>query len=200
LKATTMPPFDNDWELDSNFLTVNHGSFGATPHEVRAAQRTWQDQMERQPSRFMNTIYPTAIRDAADALGSFLNVRGGELVFVDNATTGCNAVLRHFSLQPGDCVTILNHTYGAIRNTVRFVTEQAGARMVEADVGFPDPTENKLTTAILNTITPNTRLAVVDHITCRFPRSGHTCSGRWRPRTRADRSQSDGDRRRLVRG
>jgi isopenicillin-N epimerase len=63
-----MPPFDNDWELDSNFLTVNHGSFGATPRVVRAAQRTWQDQMERQPSRFMNTIYPTAIRDAADAL------------------------------------------------------------------------------------------------------------------------------------
>jgi len=51
-----------EWDLDPDFLTVNHGSFGATPRSVRAAQRAWQDQMERQPSRFMNTIYPGAQR------------------------------------------------------------------------------------------------------------------------------------------
>ena len=35
---------------------------------------------------------------------------------------------------------VLTHGYGAVRNTVRFVCERAGARMVEAEVPFPHPT------------------------------------------------------------
>lgn len=121
--------------------------------------------MERQPSRFMSTIYPAAIRDAADALGSFLHADSGNIAFVDNATTGCNAVLRSVTLKPGDTVTILSHAYGAVRNAVRVVTEQAGGRIVEANIRFPDPTEDSLVAALLDTITPHTRLAVIDHIT-----------------------------------
>lgn len=160
-----MPSIHTEWDLGPGFLTVNHGSFGATPRAVMAAQRSWQDRMECQPSRFMNTIYPAAIRDAADALGSFLNASGSDIVFVDNATTGCNAVLRHFLFQPGDCVTILSHAYGAIRNAVRFVTEPAAARIMQAKVEFPNPTEDSLLAAVIGTITPATRLAVIDHIT-----------------------------------
>ena len=90
-----MPPLIRaEWDLDPDFLTVNHGSFGATPRCVTAAQRAWQDRMERQPSRFMSTVYPGAIRAAADALGSFVNANGSDIVFVGNATEGCNAVLR----------------------------------------------------------------------------------------------------------
>ena len=32
---------------------------------------------------------------------------------------------------------MLDHGYGAVRNTVRFVTERAGARMTEAAMPFP---------------------------------------------------------------
>src|ERR1700733_6498632 len=106
-----------EWDLDPDFLTVNHGSYGATPRSVIAAQRGWQDRMERQPSRFMNTEYAAAMRDAADALGSFLNANGNDIVFVENATTGCNAVLRNLSLRAGDDVLLLSHAYGAVRNT-----------------------------------------------------------------------------------
>ncbi len=32
-----------EWDLDPDFLTVNHGSFGATPPKtVLVAQRAWQ--------------------------------------------------------------------------------------------------------------------------------------------------------------
>jgi isopenicillin-N epimerase len=170
-----MPPapvFDNlghrvrsEWDLDPGFLTVNHGSYGATPRRVIASQRAWQDQMERQPSRFMSTVYSAAIREAADALGSFLNVNGRDVVFVDNATSGCNAVLRSFPLAAADEVLILSHAYGAVHNAVRFVTEQAGARIVRAAVTFPDPTEDSLVAAVVEAMTERTRLAVIDHIT-----------------------------------
>jgi isopenicillin-N epimerase len=60
------------WRLDPNFLTVNHGSFGATPLQVLAAQQEWRARMEAQPSRFMRSILPDALREAADCLASFL--------------------------------------------------------------------------------------------------------------------------------
>jgi isopenicillin-N epimerase len=166
---TTPPPLGHairaEWDLDPDFLTVNHGSFGATPRSVIAAQRAWQDRLERQPSRFMSTIYSAAIRDAADALGSFLNANGSDIVFVDNATTGCNAVLRSLSLRAGEEVIVLSHAYGAVDNAVRFVTERAGARIIRAVVPFPDPSEDSLVAAVAAAITPKTGLAVIDHIT-----------------------------------
>ena len=66
-----MPPslghsIRSEWDLDPDFLTVNHGSFGATPLAVRAAQRVWQDRIERQPTWFMATVLPTALRKAAE--------------------------------------------------------------------------------------------------------------------------------------
>ena len=153
------------WDLDPDFLTVNHGSFGATPRSVLAAQRAWQDRLECQPSRFMNTLYPAVIRDAAVGLGAFLNADPGSLVFVDNATTGCNAVLRSLPLKANDEIIILSHAYGAVRNAVRHAAEQADARIIVATIPFPDPAEESVATAVANVITPHTRLAVIDHIT-----------------------------------
>jgi isopenicillin-N epimerase len=154
-----------EWDLDPSFLTVNHGSFGATPRYVLAAQRAWQDQMEYQPTRFMGTRYQAALRAAADSLAAFLHADGKDLVFVDNTTTGCNAVLQSLTLQPGDSVTILSHAYGAVRNAVQFVTTRAGAQITEAKITFPNPTEDSLVTAVTDTFTAKTRLAVIDHIT-----------------------------------
>jgi isopenicillin-N epimerase len=100
-----------------------------------------------------------------DDLGGFLHADGPDIAFVDNATTGCSAVLRSLALQPGDEVLILSHAYGAVRNAVRFVTERSGARIAEAAVRFPDPTEDDLVASVAEAITPRTRLAVIDHIT-----------------------------------
>jgi isopenicillin-N epimerase len=158
-------PSHPEWDLDPDFLTVNHGSFGATPKVVLAAQRAWQDRLERQPSRFVSTVYPTAIREAATTIATFLNVKGDDLVFVDNATTGCNAVLRSLTFQPDDEILILSHAYGAVRHAVHYVAEQVGAKIVEAMIPFPDPNEDSLVIAVAAAITPRTRLAVIDHIT-----------------------------------
>jgi isopenicillin-N epimerase len=155
----------HEWPLDWNFLTVNHGSFGAAPRVVLAAQQDWQRRMEAQPSRFMRAVLPDALRHAADRLGAFIGADGRNVAFVDNATTGCNAVLRSLRLQPGDEIVVLTHGYGAVRNTVRYVTGRAGARMVEAEVPFPHPTEDAVVANIAAVLTKRTRLAVVDHIT-----------------------------------
>ena len=60
----------HEWALDWDFLSVNHGSFGAAPRVVLAAQRDWQARLEAQPGRFMRAVLPGALRHAADRLGA----------------------------------------------------------------------------------------------------------------------------------
>ena len=53
----------HEWPLDPQWLTVNHGSFGATPHVVTEAQDAWRRRLEEQPSRFMRRVLPDALRN-----------------------------------------------------------------------------------------------------------------------------------------
>ena len=153
-----------EWRLDPDFLTVNHGSFGATPLCVRAAQDAIREEMEAQPTRFMAGL-PDRLRATAERLGAFLGAEGKDIAFVDNATTGCNAVLRSMALSPGDEILVLGHVYNAVRNTVRFVTERAGARMAVAEIPFPGTTDDAVVAAVAGALTSRTRLTVIDHIT-----------------------------------
>ena len=154
-----------DWALEPGFLTVNHGSFGATPRPVLAAQADWRGRMEAQPSRFMAQELPGALRAAAAELARFLNADPEGLAFVANATEGCNAVLRSLDLRPGEEVLLLGHAYGAVRKTAAWVAGRAGARVAEAPVPFPRPTEAEVLDSLAAAITPRTRIAVLDHVT-----------------------------------
>ncbi len=155
----------HEWDLDPGFLTVNHGSFGATPRVVLAAQDSWRKRMEAQPTRFFALELPPALREAAAILARFLGVEAEDVAFVPNATTGCNAVLRSLRLQAGDEILHVSHVYNAVRNTIGHVAERAGASVVVADVPFPRTEAAAILKNIEKAITKRTRLAVIDHIT-----------------------------------
>ena len=155
----------HEWDLDPAFLTVNHGSYGATPRAVLAAQAEWRWRMEAQPTRFMERELPTALRAAATRLAAFLGARGPDTVFVENATVGCNAVLRSLSFAPGDEILVLGHGYGAVVKAARYVAARAGAVVVEAPVPFPRPHDEAVVASVAARLTPRTRLAVLDHVT-----------------------------------
>jgi len=155
----------HEWQLDPHWLTVNHGSFGATPRVVTAAQDAWRRRLEEQPSRFMRRVLPGALRQAAIQLGEFVGANGDDVAFVENATVGCNAVLRSLRFQPSDEILVLGHVYGAVRNTVLYIAERSGARVVEASLPFPKPDADAIVASVASALTPRTRLAVLDHIT-----------------------------------
>ena len=113
----------------------------------------------------MHEVLPAALAAAAARLGAFLGADGRDIALLDNATGGCNVVLRSLRLAPDDEVLVLSHGYGAVRNTVRFVTESAGARMTEAAIPFPRPDAASIVASIGAALTPRTRIAVIDHIT-----------------------------------
>lgn len=155
----------HEWALDPNALIVNHGSFGAAPRAVLAAQDEWRRQLEAEPTRFMSQVLPGALRAAAGTLGRFLGAEGQDVAFVVNATSGCNAVLRSIRFQPGDEILSLSHVYGAVGKTIRYVASRTGAVPVQATLPFPRPDDDAVLANVKAALTPRTRLAVIDHIT-----------------------------------
>ena len=173
------PPFGRnwlaEWGLDPELAYLNHGTVGATPLRVLAAQRALQDEIERQPSKFLlrelsairvggpRTEAPR-MRVAAAEVARRLGARGDDLVFVDNATAGANAVLRSLPLAAGDEVLVTTLGYGGVNNTARYATRERGARVVEVDLPFDLDDPGRAVESIAAALTGRTRLVIVDQI------------------------------------
>src|SRR5438876_4971657 len=150
--------------LESGVAFLNHGSFGAAPRVVLEAAGRWRQRMEANPDLFLREILPGKLREAAAELARFIRARPDDVVFVDNATAGVNAVLRALEFRARDEILATTHTYGAVRQAIRYVCDRTGARPVEADISLPVTGESSLVAAFSACVTSRTRLVVLDHI------------------------------------
>jgi len=151
--------------LDDAIAFLNHGSFGATPRSVLAAQQRWRDVMERQPVRFMTRELPPALARARGALAGFLGADPADLVFVENATAGVNSVLRSLRFAPGDEILVTALGYPAVLNAARFAAEQSGAQIVTVELPLPIRSAAAIEQAVAGALSARTRLAILDHVT-----------------------------------
>ncbi len=155
------------WSLDPAVTFLNHGSYGATPRYVQAAQSAWRSQMESEPVRFMQDELPPAYMDACSKLAAFVGAAPANLAFVENATAGANAVMRSIDWKPGDKVVIANHGYPALKNTLRYLAGREQFEVIEANVPWPLHDASEVVDAYLAAIRVaggGCRLVVVDHI------------------------------------
>jgi isopenicillin-N epimerase len=155
----------SEWLLDPDVAFLNHGSFGATPRTVLAEQDRWRARMERHPTGFMADELPSALRAAAARLAAFVNSDTNDLVFVENATAGCNTVLNALRLAADDEILLTDHGYAAVRKAAGHAATRAGARVVEAAVPFPVADPAKVLAAVAGRLGPRTRLVILDHVT-----------------------------------
>ena len=65
-------------------------------------------------------------------------------MFVPNATTGVNTVLRSLVFQPGDSILYFNTTYGACAKTVEYVCEISSAKGIRLNLEYPIEDEDLL--------------------------------------------------------
>ncbi len=157
----------SQWLLEKDITFLNHGSFGACPKKVLEVQRGFQEQMEREPVRFMKREFPAELAKNIAKLSNLVGARPEHLVLVENATMGINAVLRSLmpSFEQGDELLTTSHVYGAVGKTLKYVSDCSGATVVQADVPFPINNAEQIIEALRVKITPKTRLALFDHIT-----------------------------------
>jgi isopenicillin-N epimerase len=163
------------WLLDPKYTYLNHGTVGAPPRRVLEKQQALRDELERQPARFMLRelaglqLAPwraeSRIREAARSVAGFLGARSEDLVFVSNATTGVNAVLRSIPLAAGDEVVMTDLAYGAITLAAGLATRERGSTLRIVEMPHPVRGPDDIVEAIVSALTPRTKLAVVDHVT-----------------------------------
>jgi isopenicillin-N epimerase len=157
--------FQSFWSLDPAITFLNHGSYGACPLPVLEAQQRLREQLEREPLRFFMREYEALLDTARSQLAAFVGAEVDELAFVPNATTGVNSVLRSLPLTPSDEILTTNHEYNACRNALDFVATRTGATVVVATVPFPLDSPNQVVEAVMERVSPRTRLAQLDHVT-----------------------------------
>ena len=117
-----------DFLLDPDLTFLNHGSYGACPAPVFEAYQAWQRELERNPVQFLARRFEGLLGEARAALAAFVGARAEDLVFVPNATSGLNAVIRSLRLEPGDEVLTTRHEYGAVAANVGVRRREARPR------------------------------------------------------------------------
>ncbi len=157
--------FRRHWALAPGVAFLNHGSFGACPKAILKLQADFRLRMEAEPVQFLWRRYDEHLEVARRQVAEFVGARPRDLVFVTNATTGVNAVVRSLRLKSGDAILTTNHDYNACRNVMVEAARRVGAKLIVAQVPFPLGSDDDVVEAVLNSVTRRTRLAVLDHVT-----------------------------------
>src|SRR5262245_21298447 len=159
------------WPLEPDAIYLNHGTVGVAPQRVLDRQQAIRDRIERQQSRGMlrdvaNMLAeprdPSGwLRDAAADVATFVGAASSDLVFVENATTGVNTVLRAIDWEPGDELVMTDHAYGACANAARHITALHGAHARTIAMPYPPFDRDELVRRVKASLTARTRLLLM---------------------------------------
>ena len=154
--------------LEDGVLHLNHGSFGATPASVLEAQERIRQRFEANPTKyFVGGDYQDELDSARRVIADFVGADEAGLVFVNNATTGVNAVFRSLepSLAPGDEILVTDHEYNACVNAALVSAKRTGSQVVTARPPFPLESSQQIVDAVLGAVTERTRILMIDAVT-----------------------------------
>ena len=153
------------WTLDPDIVFLNHGSFGACPRAVLDDQQEWRARLEREPVLFIARELEALLDTVRGELATFVGAQADDVVFVPNATSGVNTVLRSLRFEPGDELLCTSHGYNACQNVLDMVAGLWGAKVVIAPVPFPVQGPADFVEAVMGAVTGKTRFALLDHVT-----------------------------------
>ncbi len=154
-----------EWALDPTVTYLNHGAFGACLRAILEVQRGWRDKLEAHPARFLARELEDLLDWSRSEIGGFTSSDADDLALMPNSTTGVNTVLRSLRFERGDEILVTDHVYNACLNAVRFTAARSSARVTVAHIPFPIQSPDQAFDAIMAAVTPNTRLALIEHVT-----------------------------------
>jgi len=181
------PIWGDDWEdvrrlwiLDPAVAHCNHGSYGAVPGPVLAAQNEFRARMAAHPQRWFYRESPGLVTEARGEVARFVGAGPDEVAFVTNVSSGVSAVVQNLALEPGAEVVSTNHIYGAVSTALDRLCARTGATRVVADVPI-DSTDEEIVAIFAAHCSERTGLVVVDQVTSptarRFPIAGVAAVG-----------------------
>ncbi|XP_061177974.1 uncharacterized protein LOC133186718 [Saccostrea echinata] len=155
------------FHFEEGYTFINHGSYGVVPTKIRDKQKQLLDALNDNPDVFYRRITQQLFSRAIDTAAKFLGADPKNLVFVQNATTGVNSVLKAFPWQKGDEILATVYTYKAVEYACRKVAEfSTGGHIHQFDIRFPINDESEVVNSMTSFLDkhPKIRLVVLDHI------------------------------------
>ncbi|CAK7266515.1 hypothetical protein SEPCBS119000_002067 [Sporothrix epigloea] len=128
------------------YRNLNHGSFGAYPSAVGAERAKYLAEHEARAEIHKRIDSPLLILKSREALKPLLgkDVALNEVVFVDNASSGVNVVLRNLAADwsapapdQGDAVLFFTSIYGSCDKTLQNLVETGRIHAIEIHASFP---------------------------------------------------------------
>lgn len=126
-----------EYKQGTQSLTHRLGSFGSIPRVVRSELRAFQDHVEARPDAYIRYDLPRALDTSREAIAGLLNVSRDTCVFVPNATTAVNTVLRNLKYQPGDVIIYFATIYGSCEKTVEYMIETTAVKSHKITFTYP---------------------------------------------------------------
>ncbi|XP_048727471.2 uncharacterized protein LOC125645722 [Ostrea edulis] len=156
------------FHFEEGFTYVNHGAYGEVPLKIRDKQKQLLDVLNDNPGVFYRQTNKQLYNASIDAAAKFLGADPANLVFVQNATTGANTVLKSFPWQKGDEILASTYTYKAVEYACRKVAEfSTGGHIHQFEIRFPIKDESEVVDSMTSFLDkhPRIKLVVLDHIT-----------------------------------
>ncbi|KAK8029653.1 hypothetical protein PG993_010944 [Apiospora rasikravindrae] len=119
------------------YTPLNHGSYGTHPVSVRAAHLALRAEVEAAPDPFIALDFSRRLARPRQLAAQMLNCPADELVFVPNATTGIDTVLKNLVWQPGDVVLCYEVVYGSVANGLEYLRETTPVEVRVVHVPLP---------------------------------------------------------------
>lgn len=121
------------------YTPLNHGSYGTYPVSVGAAHAALRAEAEAAPDKFIVLDWAARLRQSRAAAAGLLNCETDDLVFVPNATTGIDTVLKNLRWAPGDVVLVYEVVYDSVRAGLAWLAETFGVRVEVVPLPLPLP-------------------------------------------------------------
>ena len=163
--------------LEESYTQLNHGSFGVCPPSVNDNRKALLDHVETNPDAWIGhhgheKSYRPLMNEAKELIARELHIPSvDDIVLVENASSGINAVMRSFPWRAGDKVLYLNCAYGMVQSVLRYLEKTHGVELVVAEMeptGFASP--EAVLAAVAEVVEAHGgasafRAAVISHIT-----------------------------------
>ena len=162
-----MNKYREHWSLDPQVAYLNHGSFGAVPKVVAAAQREFQKIEENNPNLFFRTTLPKLHAEAQEFVAEWLGVAANLFAFVPNASQGVITAASALVTKPRSQIVATSLGYGGVLNGLSEIARrtQSTLRIAEIDFTAGVQTADDIADSVFAALTIDTNLVVLDQIT-----------------------------------
>jgi selenocysteine lyase/cysteine desulfurase len=113
------------------------GSFGAAPISVHKVQHEYQQQTNGRPDAAIRYENPDHLDKSRAALAKYLHAPVETCVFVPNASTGVNTVLRNLVFKPNDVIVYFATIYSSCEKSISYIQETTPAVAYKIQYTYP---------------------------------------------------------------